>query len=84
MTAPTQASLLPKELAEGRGAPLRKPGGAARRDTSFLFPPPSQGWGCPSLHWLLLSGPAAVKPESAPRDAVRVGEPDRGRGEAWE
>lgn len=46
MTAPTQVSLLPKELAEGRGASLLKPRRAARRKTSFLFPPSSQGWGC--------------------------------------
>lgn len=38
----------------------------------------------PSLHRLLLSGPAVVEPESAPRDAVRVGEPEKGKGEAWE
>ena len=74
MTAPTRASLLTRALAEGRDAPLLKPlDGGKKEHQLFSLPTPQPGVrepreGSPSLRWLLLSGPAVAKPESAPQD----------------
>ena len=69
------------ELGAGRGQGCTPPQAweSGKKEDQLSLPTLQPGMGvprevrCPSQHWLLLSGPAVVKPESAPRDhAVRV------------